>query len=680
MPDSRIVILSAACLLLLLQEATAGDSRTSRADYDNIIIFGPVVLVTLHQNDTISIEIERDSDNVLKGLLGVATSTRNSTDCDSDLSTRGGGVCLQWDSGPRLEIYYPYKNNFINVSGIECITVNWTMGEAPSQVTETPEDCYDMTDDFWYGGFEHSYQTWPINDFPISSLPYITGDAFHNIEYGDVIEGIFISSSGVGIYVDEATPLYLSINSDNSKRLCLKGKIGSDTPFFQYDQPHLRYDICKSDNITSLWKGMSQLYIPKPQSYPSPDVLRRPIWTTWATYKGLINQTTIVEFAETIRSNNFSISQLEIDDEWTPHYGDFTFDTKMFPDAKKMIEDLTKLGIPTAFWVHWFINDDADSFPELSNAGYLLKESNSDAPVLVSWWRGSYAGVLDFTNPGTVAWYLGKLEDLRTKYNVTSFKFDAGEIKWLKGKHFKTNQTIPTPNYLSKRYAEAAYLADTVERRQELRTGFRSQAASNMVRMLDRDSNWSHNLGIKTLIPCALVFGLMGYPYVLPDIIGGNAYDSGDIDITTAIEPELYIRWVQVSALLPVLQFSVVPWAYKNSSVVEITQKYIDLHEKYADKIIDLAKKAQQTGEPIVRPLWWIAPNDKDALTLDTEFLVGNDLLVAPVLEQGARSRDIYLPLGTWHDELRNVDIKGGTWLKDYKADLDELPYFTKVD
>ena len=66
----------------------------------------------------------------------------------------------------------------------------------------------------------------------------------------------------------------------------------------------------------------------------------------------------------------------------------------------------------------------------------------------------------------------------------------------------------------------------------------------------------------------------------------------------------------------------------------------------YAQTIIDLARESMMTGAPIVRPLWWIAPLDAVALSIDTEFLLGDTLLVAPVLEQGATSRDIYLPAG----------------------------------
>lgn len=83
------------------------------------------------------------------------------------------------------------------------------------------------------------------------------------------------------------------------------------------------------------------------------------------------------------------------------------------------------------------------------------------------------------------------------------------------------------------------------------------------------------------------------------------------------------------------------------------------------------------TAAPIIRPLWWVAPTDKAALTIDSEFLLGNDILVAPVLESGARSRDVYLPPGQWTDELRG-GIKQGGWHRNYSVELHELPYFKR--
>ena len=110
----------------------------------------------------------------------------------------------------------------------------------------------------------------------------------------------------------------------------------------------------------------------------------------------------------------------------------------------------------------------------------------------------------------------------------------------------------------------------------------------------------------------------------------------------------------------------------------------VDLHESYADTIVALAEESTRTGAPIVRPLWWTARArraDDPSLTVDDQFLLGDDVLVAPVLEQGATARDIYLPPGRWTDELRGGAIlDGGRWYFAYHAALDELPRFTRLE
>ena len=195
---------------------------------------------------------------------------------------------------------------------------------------------------------------------------------------------------------------------------------------------------------------------------------------------------------------------------------------------------------------------------------------------------------------------------------------------------------------------------------------------------MDRLSSWDEKAGLQSIIPSVLTFGMIGYPFVLPDMIGGNAYSDLETFGGGAYpDRELYIRWLQVNTLLPAMQFSVVPWIY-DSEVLTITQKFIALREKYVDVIVKLAEESVESGNPIVRPLWWIAPEDEHALTSGDEFLLGNDLLVAPVTVEGARKRDIYLPAGSWKDLLRNEIVDGPILLKEYAVALDQLPHFER--
>jgi len=140
---------------------------------------------------------------------------------------------------------------------------------------------------------------------------------------------------------------------------------------------------------------------------------------------------------------------------------------------------------------------------------------------------------------------------------------------------------------------------------------------------------------------------------------------------------ELYIRWVQAVALMPAMSFLHTPWSYQNQSVLQITKKFVDLHLEHSPTLIELAKRRVATGEPIIRPLWYVAPNDPETYNIGDQFLVGNDILVAPVLKMEQRERRLYLPEGEWVDQM-GVKYCGESWVN-VEAPLDELPYFKRV-
>ena len=125
------------------------------------------------------------------------------------------------------------------------------------------------------------------------------------------------------------------------------------------------------------------------------------------------------------------------------------------------------------------------------------------------------------------------------------------------------------------------------------------------------------------MVTTLLQFGLVGYPFVLPDMIGGNGYAEGPPS------RKLYIRWLQVNAFMPALQISFVPWTY-DDEVVEHALKMTQLHAQWAPTILALAQQATEDGSPINRPVWWIDPTDEVALAVEDQFLLGEEVLVAP--------------------------------------------------
>lgn len=238
---------------------------------------------------------------------------------------------------------------------------------------------------------------------------------------------------------------------------------------------------------------------------------------------------------------------------------------------------------------------------------------------------------------------------------------------------------ISSPNEYSTLWAELAHGVNPTQSRVEVRVGCKSQHLPITVRLMDKMSSWGRDGGLQSIIPSVLSLGVIGYPFILPDMIGGNAYEDYEITIKGDIpDRELYIRWMQTCIFMPSVQFSIVPWMY-DDEVLAITKQLLKVREEYAPTFISLAEESAKNHFPIIRPLWWLEPENEDALVVDDEFLVGNDLLVTPVVTQGGRKRDVFIPTGSWKDTLRGEVIEGPILVKDYSVALNELPFFERV-
>ena len=118
-----------------------------------------------------------------------------------------------------------------------------------------------------------------------------------------------------------------------------------------------------------------------------------------------------------------------------------------------------------------------------------------------------------------------------------------------------------------------------------MRAGYRSQRLPIFVRMLDKDTAWGHDNGLRSIIPTALVSGLLGYPFVLPDMIGGNGYGG-----RYKPDGELFVRWAELAAFMPAMQFSFHPWNY-DEETVSIVRKFALLHQSIIGNEIEAAAK-----------------------------------------------------------------------------------------
>lgn len=129
-------------------------------------------------------------------------------------------------------------------------------------------------------------------------------------------------------------------------------------------------------------------------------------------------------------------------------------------------------------------------------------------------------------------------------------------------------------------------------------------------------------------------------------MIGGGEYANFTAN-SDKLDDELFVRYAQCAALMPMMQFSAAPWRVLPPKAAELCVQAAKLHEQYTEDILALAKHAAQTGEPIVRYMEYCFPH-QGMETVQDQFMLGDSLLVAPVLTKGDRTRNVVLPTGRW--------------------------------
>lgn len=522
----------------------------------------------------------------------------------------------------------------------------------------------------WYGMGERVVQPWPLDAASVVSDPFIPADHCRDGTL-DIGTPLWLCSSGAALLVEEdAGELAVAINRDGNGMFQLVRRaperpFGPDETAVAFTPPQLTLHVLIDDHLPAV-QGRALRHLGHPTSAPPLDLFVRPIWTTWARYKMHITQEQVLQFAEEICARDYPRAVLEIDDRWQRAYGDLEFDPVKFPDPRALVEALHARGFRVTLWVPPFFDPQSAAFREAARHGYLLRHPATREPVLTRWWQG-YGGLLDVSNPQALAWWLAGLRRLQSAYGVDGFKFDGGEG------NFIPQDCVSMGPLTSTSYADQ-YVAFVARHFQwtEVRTGWHSQRQGLLFREWDKWSRWGLDNGLHAVLTQALTLGLIGYPFVLPDMIGGNAY-SGEFP-----DAELIIRWTQLTALLPAMQFSLAPWDY-GTEADTICRRYARLHADLQPVLERCLAEACDHGTPLVRPLFWHAPEDRATYTLDDQFMLGATLLVAPVLQPGRRQRPVYLPAGRWRDYWTDVVYQGPRQLADYPAPLETLPLFERM-
>ena len=374
-------------------------------------------------------------------------------------------------------------------------------------------------------------------------------------------------------------------------------------------------------------------------------------FNTWVEFTYDPTQKGVLEYAHAIIDNGFEPGILMIDEGWHTRYGQWKFDFHKFPDPKAMIDELHSLGFIVMLWVTPMITADGVDFckstrdlfnPESYDTLFL--RNNEGKVALIEWWNG-YSAILDLRKECDQKYLGERLDFLMNEYGVDGFKFDGGSYCMYSPKSM-INGT-PAPDHDQEALNVAWNEFGARYKFHEYKDTFKGGGKLTIQRLCDREHTWKDG-GITSLVPCAILQGLFGHPFICPDMIGGGSW-TDDYLPNFKIDEELFIRMAQASSLFPMMQFSRAPWKCLSSESYKLIIDSYKLHSAMSDEIISLVSDAEKTGEPILRSLEYVDPH-KGYASITDEFMLGNDILVCPIITKGMFKKDITFPEGTWID------------------------------
>ena len=391
---------------------------------------------------------------------------------------------------------------------------------------------------------------------------------------------------------------------------------------------------------------------------------------------------TFRELARTFRELDIPLDALHMDIDYMDGYRVFTTNPKTFPDFPGLIRELGDAGVKAVTIIDPGVK--VDPGYEVYRQG--LRENcfckTPDQLVYVNEvWPGNSV-YPDFGAPRVRRWWAG-LHRFLTEKGVSGVWNDMNEPASFRGPLpddvcMTDEDRVSTHGEMHNVYghnmaraAFAGWKEATGLRPFVITRACYSGSQKYAVVWTGGDQSLGHQL--RMAIPQQCNLGLSGMAFMGTDIGGFGA------DCT----PELMARWVQAGCFSPLFRSHSAqgtrvqePWRF-GREVTDIFRKYVKLRYALLPYYYDLFRQCEETGLPPLRPLVLHYEQDPNVRELNDEFLLGENLLVAPVVEQGARRRMVYLPAGEWYDFWTGEKHAGGWLLRE--APLDLCPIYVKA-
>lgn len=385
-----------------------------------------------------------------------------------------------------------------------------------------------------------------------------------------------------------------------------------------------------------------------------------PLWSfgLWMSKISYSSQGEVEDVAKKLREYRIPCDVIHIDTGWFEENWrcDYQFSKTRFENPQKMLADLRKNGFRVSLWQYPYITPKNKLYEEIMANGYAIKDGEGNSPV--------EDAVIDFSNEEAVKWYQNKLKQL-FDMGVSAIKVDFGEAAPVNGQYASGKSGFFEHNLYPYRYNKAVFEV-TKEATGDSIIWARSAWAGSQKYPLHWGGDCDNtNGGMAASLRGGLSLGLCGFSFWSHDI-GGFVKKS---------PRELYRRWLTFGMLSSHSRCHGAPpkepWGY-DDEFVEIFRKNVELKYSLLPYIIEQSKICCENGFPLLRTLFFEFPHDAGSWYIEDEYMLGENILVAPIFEDNRYDRDLYLPTGDWVDYFTQKRYVGGQWhnisVKDFGA------------
>ena len=465
----------------------------------------------------------------------------------------------------------------------------------------------------------------------------------------------YISDRGYGVFVDRTEKVSFEVGSETVTKVNFSVP-GENISYIVIGGPTMKDVLRRYTDLTG-----------KP-GLPAPWTFGLWLSTSFTTN---YDEATVNSFVDGMLDRGIPLKVFHFDCFWMKEYAwcNFKWDPDTFPDPAGMLARLKKKGIKICVWINPYIGQASELFDEGMEGGYLLKRPSGDVWQWDLWQPGM--AIVDFTNPKAREWYASKLEAL-LDMGVDCFKTDFGERIPTNCVYADGSDPVKMHNFYTYLYNKTVYEVLLKKRgRNEAVLFARSATAGGQKFPVHWGGDcYSDFVSMEESLRGGLSLCMSGFGFWSHDIGGFE-------DTSTA---DVYKRWCAFGLLsthsrLHGSSSYRVPWNYDDEAV-DVVRRFAKLKASLMPYLYRNAVVTSETGIPMMRSMVLEFTEDPTAAYLDRQYMLGDSLLVAPVLSEDGTCT-YYLPNGRWTSLLTGEEKQGGTWYTE-TFDYMSLPLYVR--